>query len=59
MIGLLICFFFVIAGVRMVSGGGRFICTQPHHHESDETARLRREVEAFHEQIKKQTAVRG
>jgi hypothetical protein len=57
-IGLLICLFFVIAVVRMMSGGGRFMCMGPHHHESDEMARLRREVEAFREQIKKQTAVR-
>jgi len=45
-IGLLICLVFVIAVVRMMSGDGRFMCMGPHHHENDETARLRREVEA-------------
>jgi hypothetical protein len=44
-IGLLICLFFVIAVVRVLSGGGCFMC-MGHHHENDETARLHREVEA-------------
>jgi hypothetical protein len=57
-IGLLICLFFVMAMVRMVSGGGRFMCMGPHQHDSEEAARLRREVEDLREQVKKQGAVR-
>ncbi len=53
-IGLLICLFFVIAMARMMSGGGRFMCMGPHNHESEETAKLRREVEELREQVKKQ-----
>ncbi len=54
-IGLLICLFFVIAMVRMmIIGGGRFMCMGPHNHGSEETARLRREVEELREQVRKQ-----
>ena len=53
-IGLLVCLFFVIAMVRMMSGGGRFMCMGPHDHDSEETARLRREVEELRGQVKKQ-----
>ncbi len=58
MIGLLICLLFVIAMVRMTGGGGRFMCMGPHHHDSEETARLRREVEELRAQVKKQGATR-
>ena len=57
-IGLLFCLFFVIALVRMMSGGGRFMCMGPHHHESEEIGALRREVEELREQVKKQGATR-
>jgi uncharacterized membrane protein len=53
--GLLICLFFVIAMVRMMRGGGRFMCMGPH---SEKTARLRSEVENLREQMKKQGAMR-
>jgi uncharacterized membrane protein len=43
-IGLLICLFFVVAVVRMMSRGGRFMCMGPHHHESNETARSVRDT---------------
>jgi len=56
--GLLICLFFVIAMVRMTSGGGRFMCMGPHHDDRGETAQLRREVEELREQMKKQGAAR-
>lgn len=48
-IGLLILFVFI---VRMIIGGGHFMCM--HHHDSEETTRLRREVEALREQMKNQ-----
>ena len=57
-IGLLICVFFLIAMVRMMSGGGRFMCMGPHHDDGEETARLRREVAELREQITKQGAPR-
>ena len=57
-LGLLICLFFVIAMVRMMSGGGHFMCMRPHNHESDEISRLRREVEELRDQVKKQGASR-
>ncbi len=59
-IGLAICLFFVIAMVRMMSSGSRFMCMGPHDggSESEETARLRREVEELREQMKKQGAAR-
>ena len=41
-IGLLICLFFVVAAVRMMSKSGRFMGMGPHHHESDEPARSAR-----------------
>jgi len=44
-IGLLISLFFVITVMRMMSGGGRFMC-RGHQHGNDEAARLHREVEA-------------
>ena len=53
-IGLLVCLLFVIAMVRMMSGGGRFMCMGPRDHDSEETARLRREVEELRRQVKKQ-----
>jgi uncharacterized membrane protein len=48
-IGLLIFLVFI---VRMIIGGGHFMCM--HHHDSEETTRLRREVEALREQMKNQ-----
>jgi hypothetical protein len=54
LIGLLVCLFFVIGIVRMIGGGGRFMCMGPHHHDTEETARLRREVEELREQVRKQ-----
>ena len=56
--GLAICLFFVIAMVRMMSGGSRFMCMGPHDRNSEETARLRREVDELREQMKKQGAAR-
>jgi len=57
-IGLLICLFFVIAMARMIGGGGRFMCMGPHHDDSEETARLRRELEELREPLKKEGAAR-
>ena len=33
-IGLLICLFFVIVVVRVIGGGGRFMCIGPHDHDT-------------------------
>ena len=57
-IGLLICLFLVITIVRMMSGGGHVMCLGSQCREGDETARLRREVEALREEVKKQVAMR-
>jgi len=57
-IGLLICLFFLIVVVRVIGGGGRFMCMGPHHHDTEDTARLRREIEELREQVKKQQAAR-
>lgn len=57
-LGLLICLSFVIAVVRMMSGGGRFMCMGLHHDNSEEMARLRREAQDLREQMKKQGAAR-
>jgi hypothetical protein len=60
-IGLLIFLFFlffVFSVVLMVRGGGHFMCIGPHHHDSEETARFRRELEELREQVKKQAAAR-
>jgi hypothetical protein len=48
----------VPAMVRMMSGGGRFMCMGPHHEYGEEMARLRREVDDLREQMKKQGAAR-
>jgi len=56
--GFLICLFFMVAMMRMMSGGGRFMCMGPHHENSEEMARLRREAEDLREQMKKQGAAR-
>lgn len=53
-IGLLVCAFFVLAMVRMMSGGGHFMCRGSHHHDAEEIARLRREVDQLREQVKRQ-----
>ena len=57
-IGLLICFLFLVVVVRTVTSGGRFMCMGPHQHEGDEINRLRREVEDLREQMKSQQAAR-
>jgi len=57
-IGLLIFLFFVIFIVRMIAAGGHFMCMGTHHHDGDETTRLRRELEELREQVKKQEAAR-
>lgn len=57
-IGLLICIFFVISVVRMMSGGGHFMCMGPRQQDNDETAHLRREIEDLKEQVKKLGAAR-
>ena len=54
--GFLICLFFMVALMRMMSGGGRFMCMGPHHDNSEEMTRLRREVDDLREQMKKQGA---
>jgi uncharacterized membrane protein len=56
--GFLVCLFFMIAMVRMMSGGGRFMCMGPHHDDREEAARLRRELEELREQMKKAGAAR-
>ena len=58
LVGLLIFLFFVISVVRMIAGGGHFMCMGPHHDDSEETTRLRREVEELRDQVKQQTAAR-
>ena len=50
--------FFVIVVVRVIGGGGRFMCIGPHDHDTEETARLRREIEELREQIRKQQAAK-
>lgn len=57
-IGLLIFLCLVIAVVRMISGGGHFMCLGPRQHDSDETAQLRREIEALRQEMKKQQTAR-
>ena len=55
-IGLLIFLFFVVSVVRMIVGGGHFMCMGPHYRDSEEITRLRRELEELREQVKKQAA---
>jgi uncharacterized membrane protein len=57
LMGFLIFLFFMVAMMRMMSGG-RFMCMGPHHDDREETARLRREVEDLREQMKKAGAAR-
>ena len=57
-IGLLIFLFFVVSVVHMIRGGGHFMCMGPHHRDSEETTRLRRELEELREQVKKLAAAR-
>lgn len=56
-IGLIVCLFFIVAMIRMMSGG-RLMCMGPHPHNGEEVARLRREVEDLREQLKKQAVTR-
>ena len=53
-IGLLIFLLCVVFVVRMITSGGHLMCAGPHHQDNEETARLRREVEALREQVNKQ-----
>jgi tetrahydromethanopterin S-methyltransferase subunit G len=55
-IGLLICFLVVVVVLRTIVSGGRFMCMETHHRDSDEIDRLRRELEELREQVKKQRA---
>jgi hypothetical protein len=55
-IGLLICLGFMVAMMRVMAGGGHFMCMRRDDRDGEETARLRREVEDLREQIKKQAA---
>lgn len=55
---LLIFLFFVVSVVHMIRGGGHFMCMGPHHRDSEEITRLRREFEELREQVKKQAAAR-
>jgi uncharacterized membrane protein len=57
-IGLVICFLFVVVVVRTIASGGRFMCMGPNQHGSDEINRLRHEVEKLREQLKNQQAAR-
>jgi hypothetical protein len=57
LIGLLICLFFVVAMIRMMSGG-RLMGIGPHPREDEEVARLRKEVEDLREQLKKHVVTR-
>jgi hypothetical protein len=57
-IGLVICFLFVVVVVHTIGSGGRFTCMGPHQHGSDETNRLRHEVEKLREHLKNQQAAR-
>ena len=57
-IGLLIFLFFVVSVVHMIRGGGHSMCMGPHHRDSEEITRLRREFEELREQVKKQAAAR-
>ena len=58
LIGLLVCFLFVIVVVRTIAKGGHFMCMGSHQHGSDEIARLRHEVEELRAQLKHQQAGR-
>ena len=57
-IGLLICFLFVMVVVRTIASGDRFMCMGPHQRDSDEINRLRHEVEDLRGQMKTQQAAR-
>ena len=56
MIGLLVCFLFVVVVVRTIASGGHFMCMGLHQQGSDEIARFRHEVEDLREQLKNQQA---
>ena len=58
MIGLLVCFLFVVVVVRTIASGAHFICMGLHQQGSDEIARFRHEVEDLREQLKTQQAAR-
>ena len=53
-IGLLLCLFFMLAMIRMMSGA-RGMCMGPHPNDGAEERRLRKEVEDLREQLKKHT----
>lgn len=52
-IGFLIFILCVVFVVRMLTTGGHFMCSGPHRQDDEETARLRREVDALREQVNK------
>ena len=54
-VGLAVCLFFMIAMMRMMSGGG-FMCMGRRDRESEETAQLRREVADLRERIEKRSS---
>jgi len=54
-IGLLICFLFVVVVVRTLVSDCR-MCWGSHQHDREETIRLRREIKALREQVKRQVA---
>jgi uncharacterized membrane protein len=54
--GLLVCLFFLIVMARMMGRDGPFACMGPRHHDGDETAQLRREVEELRAEVRKQAA---
>ena len=58
LIGVVICFVFMLAMMRMMSGGGRFMCMGPRREESEEIARLRQEVADLRDQVNRHGATR-
>jgi len=57
LIGLSICFLFVVVMVRTIAGGDRFMCMGPHRHDTEEIDRRRHEAEELREQLKNRGAL--
>jgi len=57
-IGLLIFVLFVLVVMRTIASDGRFMLRGPHNHDSEETIRLRQQIDALREQVKKQGAAK-